>query len=149
LPWAEVYTALQTGVADGQMNPIPTISFAKFEEVQPYMTLTNHIITPYVWMINEKFYSNLTPQEQRVVDYAAKAAVDAGRGVSRLIEASETQGLPYLSGKMKVTTLSEEERQKFAAVTQPAVRQLIENQFGTDGVALMKALEASIQQAAE
>jgi hypothetical protein len=29
------------------------------------------------------------------------------------------------------------------------VRQLIENQFGTDGVALMKALEASIQQAAE
>jgi tripartite ATP-independent transporter DctP family solute receptor len=149
LPWAEVYTALQTGVADGQMNPIPTISFAKFEEVQPYMTLTNHIITPYVWMINEKFYSNLTPQEQRVVDYAAKAAVDAGRGVSRLIEASETQGLPYLSGKMKVTTLSEEERQKFAAATQPAVRQLIENQFGTDGVALMKALETAIQQASE
>ncbi|MDH5541183.1 MAG: TRAP transporter substrate-binding protein DctP, partial [Rhizobacter sp.] len=34
LPWAEVYTSLQTGVADGQMNPIPIIAFAKFDEVQ-------------------------------------------------------------------------------------------------------------------
>lgn len=33
LPWAEVYTALQTGVADGQMNPVPIIAFAKFDEV--------------------------------------------------------------------------------------------------------------------
>ena len=32
LPWAEVYTALQTGVADGQMNPVPIIAFAKFDE---------------------------------------------------------------------------------------------------------------------
>ncbi|KEA65253.1 TRAP-type C4-dicarboxylate transport system, periplasmic component [Marinobacterium lacunae] len=147
LPWAEVYTALQTGVADGQMNPVPTISFAKFEEVQPYMTLTNHIITPYVWMINEKFYDGLTPEEQRVVDYAAKAAVDAGRGVSRLIEASDTRGLPYLASKMKISTLSEEERQKFAAATQPAVKKLIEEQYGDEGMKLMQALESSIEKA--
>ena len=38
LPWAEVYTALQTGVADGQMNPVPIIAFAKFDEVQKYLT---------------------------------------------------------------------------------------------------------------
>ena len=36
LPWAEVYTSLQTGVAHGQMNPIPIIAFAKFDEVQKY-----------------------------------------------------------------------------------------------------------------
>ncbi|HVP13250.1 MAG TPA: TRAP transporter substrate-binding protein DctP, partial [Phycisphaerae bacterium] len=39
LAWAEVYTALQTGVADGQMNPVPIIAFAKFQEVQKYLTL--------------------------------------------------------------------------------------------------------------
>lgn len=48
LPWAEVCTALQTGVADGQMNPAPVIAFAKFDEVQKYLSITNHVITPYI-----------------------------------------------------------------------------------------------------
>jgi hypothetical protein len=39
ISWSEFYTALQTGVADGQMNPIPIIAFAKFQEVQKYLTL--------------------------------------------------------------------------------------------------------------
>ena len=60
LPWAEVYTSLQTGVADGQMNPIPIIAFAKFDEVQKYLSITNHVITPYFWLINQKFYDGLT-----------------------------------------------------------------------------------------
>ncbi|MEZ5591083.1 MAG: DctP family TRAP transporter solute-binding subunit [Gammaproteobacteria bacterium] len=64
LPWAEVYTALQTGVADGQMNPIPIIAFAKFDEVQKYLSITNHIITPYVWFINEDFYNSLSDEEK-------------------------------------------------------------------------------------
>ena len=57
--WAEVYTSLQTGVVDGQMNPISIIAMAKFQEVQKYITLTNHLYAPYVWVINPKFYNDL------------------------------------------------------------------------------------------
>ena len=46
LAWGEVYSGLQTGVIDGQMNPVPIISFANFAEVQEYMTLTNHLFSP-------------------------------------------------------------------------------------------------------
>ena len=46
LPWAEVYTALQTGVADGQMNPIPIITSVNFDEVQKFLSVSNHVITP-------------------------------------------------------------------------------------------------------
>lgn len=143
LPWAEVYTALQTGVADGQMNPIPIIAFAKFDEVQKYLTLTQHIITPYVWFMNKDFYDSLTPDEQYVVNYAAEAAVVAGRGISRIIEAS-ARGLPYLSEKMEVNSIPASEMKKFASVSQPAVQKLISEKFGAEGVDMLEAMQASI-----
>lgn len=146
LPWPEVYTALQTGVADGQMNPIPIIAFAKFDEVQGYLSLTNHIITPYIWFMNKEFYDGLTPDERYVVDYAARAAVDSGRGISRMIEASE-RGLPHLAKKMKVNAISAAELKKFAAVSQPAVKKLISDKFGAEGVDMLEAMLAAIKEA--
>ncbi len=143
LPWPEVYTALQTGVADGQMNPIPIIAFAKFDEVQKYLSLTNHIITPYVWFMNKGFYDGLTPEEQYVINYAARAAVDSGRGISRMIEASD-RGLPQLAKKMTVNSVSAAELKKFADASQPAVKQLIADKFGAEGTDMLNAMLAAI-----
>ncbi len=147
LPWAEVYTALQTGVADGQMNPIPIIAFAKFDEVQKYLSITNHVITPYVWTMNQAFYDGLTPAERKVVDAAAAVAVDAGRGISRIIEASADKGLPKLGKRMEVNAVSAEESAKFAAVAQPAVRKVIEERLGAEGIAMLDAMLADIEKA--
>jgi tripartite ATP-independent transporter DctP family solute receptor len=147
LPWAEVYTALQTGVADGEMNPIPIIAFAKFDEVQGYLSITNHIITPYIWTVNKDFYDGLTPEEQAVVDYAARVAVDAGRGISRIIEASAEKGLPKLGEKMEINSVSAEELQKFAEASQPAVRQLIAEKYGDEGTAMLDAMLQAIDEA--
>ena len=141
LPWAEVYTALQTGVADGQMNPVPIIAFAKFEEVQKYLSITNHIITPYVWFINQEFYDNLSDEEQSIVDWASRVAVDAGRGISRVQEATS---LPALAGKMEVNAVPVAELSKFSEAAQPAVEELIEKEFGESGVDMLNSLKASI-----
>lgn len=141
LPWAEVYTALQTGVADGQMNPIPIIAFAKFEEVQKYLSITNHIITPYVWFINQDFYDSLTESEQTLVDWAASVAVDSGRGISRVLEAT---ALPQLAQKMEVNAVPLEELAKFSAAAQPAVEKLIVEQFGDAGTEMLNSLRAAI-----
>lgn len=149
LPWAEVYTALQTGVADGQMNPIPIIAFAKFDEVQKYLSITNHVITPYFWFINAKFYNGLTPAERRVVDDAARVAVEAGRGISRIIEASSEKGLPKLGKKMQVNAIPADEMKKFAATAQPAVRKVIEEQLGAEGLDMLNAMLAEIDKASK
>lgn len=141
LPWAEVYTALQTSVADGQMNPIPIIAFAKFDEVQKYLSVTNHVITPYVWFINQDFYDSLSAEEQAVVDWAAAVAVDAGRGISRIIEAT---ALPKLAEKMEVNAVPPEEAQKFAAAAQPAVEKLIEEKYGAEGLDMLNAMKEAI-----
>jgi len=146
LPWAEVYTALQTGVADGQMNPIPIIAFAKFDEVQEYLSITNHVITPYIWTMNKEFYNGLSAEHRGIVDWASEVATEAGRGVSRVIEASE-KGLPALSKKMKVNAVSAEELKKFAAATQPAVRGLIEEKLGAEGKSMLDAMMSAIDAA--
>jgi len=146
LPWAEVYTALQTGVADGQMNPIPIIVFAKFDEVQKYLSITNHVITPYIWTMNKDFYNGLSDKHRAIVDWASEVATEAGRGVSRVIEASD-RGLPALSAKMEVNTVSAEELEKFAAAAQPAVRKLIEEKLGSEGTEMLDAMLSAIEAA--
>jgi tripartite ATP-independent transporter DctP family solute receptor len=148
LAWAEVYTALQAGVADGQMNPIPIIAFANFDEVQSYLTVTNHIITPYVWTMNADFYESLSEEHQHIVNWASEVATEAGRSISRIIEASE-RGLPRLAERMQVNVISPEEQERFAEAAQPAVRQLIESQYGADGIEMLDALLASIEEEME
>ncbi len=146
LPWAEVYTALQTGVADGQMNPIPIIAFAKFDEVQKYLSITNHVITPYIWTMNKEFYDGLSAEHRTIVDWASEVATEAGRGVSRVIEASEN-GLPKLGEKMEINSVSPAELKKFAAMAQPAVRSLIEEKLGTEGTDMLNAMLDAIEKA--
>ncbi|HCQ65735.1 MAG TPA: C4-dicarboxylate ABC transporter substrate-binding protein [Rhodobacteraceae bacterium] len=145
LPWAEVYTALQTGVADGQMNPVPIIAFAKFDEVQKYLSITNHLITPYIWTMSPAFYDGLSAEDQYLVSWAASVATDTGRAMSRVIEASD-KGLPALAEGMEVNVVTPEEQAKFAAAAQPAVRALIEAQYGEKGTAMLEAMLTSIDE---
>ncbi len=138
ISWSEVYTALQTGVADGQMNPIPIIAFAKFQEVQKYLTLSGHIFAPYVWVMNAKFWDSLSNSEKGVVAYAAQSAIVAGRGMGRVIEASD-RGLVALSKTMKVNTLTADEKESFRKAAVPAVKKLIVEKFGSEGETLLNA----------
>ena len=144
LPWAEVYTALQTGVADGQMNPVTIMGNVNFQEVQKYLSLTNHLITPYLWFMNKEFYDSLKPEHRSVVDWASDVATEAGRGISRIVEASE-KGLPLMAKSMEVNAVSPEELQKFAEASQPAVRKLIEEKYGQEGIDMLDAMLASIE----
>lgn len=145
LPWAEVYTALQTGVADGQMNPIPVIAFAKFDEVQKYLSITNHVITPYVWTMNDDFYAGLSDEHKNLINWASEVATESGRAMSRVIEASDS-GLPALAAKMEVNVVPPAEQAKFAEIAQPAVRSLIEEQYGAEGTDMLDALLSSIEE---
>ena len=146
IAWSEVYTALQTGVADGQMNPVPIIAFAKFDEVQGYLTLSGHLFAPYVWVINRDFWNSLSDSEKEVVAYAAKSAIVAGRGMGRIIEASD-RGLPALSKRMKVNALTAEQKAEFKKLAAPKVEALIVEKYGSDGREMLNAFMDAIQQA--
>lgn len=146
IAWAEVYTALQTGVVDGQMNPIPIINTAKFFEVQKYITLTNHLYAPYVWVMNDKWYQGLTQTEKEIVLDAAKTAVMAGRGLNRIIESSD-KGLLVIAKKMEIYTPSAEELAQFRKLAIAGAQKIIAEKLGEEGKVwtekFLKAIEAA------
>ena len=146
MAWGEVYAGLQTGVIDGQMNPVPTVTFAKFNEVQGYLTLTNHLFSPYTFMLSKAFWDDLTADQQKIVRYAAQSCVVASRGVSRVIEASY-RGLAGLTDKMEITGLSAQERQKLKDVTQPVVVKHVQESLGTEGVELLELFQTEVDKA--
>lgn len=71
---SELYTALQTGVVDGQENPPSSIAGWKLYEVQKYLVLTGHIMGNMVSLISDKTYQKLSPEQQKAVSEAAKEA---------------------------------------------------------------------------
>jgi tripartite ATP-independent transporter DctP family solute receptor len=144
--WAEVYTSLQTGVVDGQMNPLSIIAMAKFQEVQKYITLTNHLYAPYVWVINPKFYSDLPADLKKVVDDAARTGILAGRGLSRIIDASD-KGLPALATRMEVYVPNANEMQQFRNVTMPAAKAFMTDRYKAEGTAWVDRFYAAIDKA--
>ena len=75
IAFAEVYLALQNGTVDGQENPLPTIQAGKFNEVQKYLVLTGHIITPRLVVINEGFWKGLSAADQKIVKDALDEAI--------------------------------------------------------------------------
>lgn len=98
ISFSELYLSLQTGVVDGQDNPLPTVESAKFYEVQKSITITNHLVDSVWPTINYDFWKSLTEAQQQII----LDGVEAGRkfcdetNLSReaeLVEFFKEQGL--------------------------------------------------------
>jgi len=73
--FGELYLALKQNVVDGQENPLPTIKSGKFDEVQKYLVLSGHIITPRLVVVNEAFWQGLKPDDRKIISDAVRAGV--------------------------------------------------------------------------
>ena len=67
MTFSELYLALRQNVVDGQENPLPTIESGKFFEVQKYLVLTGHILTPRLVVINEAFWQGLPAADRQAL----------------------------------------------------------------------------------
>jgi len=73
MAFSEVFTALQTGVMDGQENPYAQIWSAKFQEVQKYLSITGHVYTPAYALTSDKHFSELPQDVQAELEKCATA----------------------------------------------------------------------------
>lgn len=79
MPYGEVYTALQQGTIDGQENAVINIYPANLQEVQRYMSMTHHLLSFTVLVMNENFFNSLSPELQEAVLSAAQEAMEFQR----------------------------------------------------------------------
>jgi tripartite ATP-independent transporter DctP family solute receptor len=79
MPLGEVYSALQSGVMDGQENPFPQIASAKFQEVQKFLSLSGHVYTPAYLVIGEDSWKKLSADIQTTISKIAWEMGDFAR----------------------------------------------------------------------
>ena len=72
MSFSEVFTALQTGVIDGQENPFAQIYSAKFQEVQKYLSLTGHVYTPAYITVGTKTWEKLPADVRQILEETAR-----------------------------------------------------------------------------
>lgn len=69
---SEVFVALQTGVMDGQENPLTQIYSSKFHEVQKFLSLTGHVYTPAYLATGASRWNRLPADVRAILEQAAK-----------------------------------------------------------------------------
>ena len=72
MKFSEVFTALQTGVMDGQENPFTQVYSAKFQEVQKFISLTGHVYTPAYATVGSKKWASLAADVRGTLEAVAR-----------------------------------------------------------------------------
>ena len=141
LPFSELFTALETKAVDGQENPYNTILSSKFYEVQKYLSVTNHVYSPWIVTASKRWWDGLSKTEQDIIMKAAKTARDSEREDTRA-EAREALAKIKQQG-MEVNKVSPEEIQRMREQAKPAIQTVID----TVGEPLFNEVQAAIQKA--
>ena len=111
MAFGELFTGLQQGTVDGQENPLGIITGNKFEEVQSYCTLTEHVYTPYYVVMNQAKWDSLTAEQQEAL---TKAIEETTQRQYELSQQYEDEAIEVMEGAgCAVRTLTDEEKLGF------------------------------------
>lgn len=137
LPVAELYTALETGVVDAQDHPIGIVLSFKFNEVQNYLSLTQHAYSALALVMNDARFNTLTAEEQKVIAEVAAEAIAMQR---KAVQEKETGMIEELKAAgMEVNTDVD------AAAFQAAVKPVWDSFIAENGDAVVNAIMAAQQ----
>jgi C4-dicarboxylate-binding protein DctP len=135
--FSELYTSLQTGVIDGQENPLDTISTMKFHEVQKHLVVTEHGSMEDVFLVNPGWWAKL-PQGHR--DAIVKSLDELRPQTEKAKEAAQQASLEIIkgSGRISVRVADEAERRRLRELMAPKAREAYLERAGDEGRRLMQ-----------
>jgi TRAP-type transport system periplasmic protein len=134
MAWPEVYTALETGVIQGQENPVPVINFGSLYEVQNYLILDGHVYSIDFFFMPEDFFQSLPPEYQELVLHAGRQSVEVARGINRILEWEALARWEQEGAFEEIVVPSPELRQQFAELTQEPFLEWYHGTVDPDGV---------------
>jgi TRAP-type transport system periplasmic protein len=125
MAFPEVFTALQQGTVDGQENPLSVIMAAKFDQVQKHLSLTGHVYSPAVWLMNKAAYDKLSAADKQAFHEAAKEGTKVNRA---RVDQDDANGVAELRSK-GMQVIENVDKSKFVATLVP-INAEFEKQFG-------------------
>jgi len=135
--FSEVYTALESKIIDGQENPFTVIETSRFNEVQKYLGITNHMYNPQSVIASKKKWDALTKDEQEILISTVAEATLWQRQNAR---AMAGKSLENLKKTMEVSELPPEEIAKIREKLKPVIEKYSVNV----GAELVKELQAEL-----
>jgi TRAP-type transport system periplasmic protein len=124
IPLPELYNSLKEGKAEASEGDLPQIASFKLNEVQNYLTITNHLVQTGGILINKPFFDKLSKAEQELIVKAANEATD---WANAKIKAGENTLLVDLQRKGMTVVIPDAE--SFRAKGKPAVEQLFKTEW--------------------
>ncbi len=125
MAFPEVFTALQQGTVDGQENPLSVIMASKFDQVQKHLTLTGHVYSPCIFLMNKASFDKLSAADKTAFLEAAREATKANRA---RVDQDDANGVAELRSK-GMTVIENVDKSRFVAMLAP-VNAEFEKQFG-------------------
>ena len=138
MPFAELYGALEARAVDGQENPFAVILSNKFFEVQKFVSATNHVYAANIVLVSKKFWDQLTPAEQKMMNDAANESRSYQRQVSRAaaqkaVGELQAKGLQYNevapAEQKRMQQIAKPVIDRFAATYDPAIVKLYNDEL--------------------
>ena len=129
MKFSEVFTALQTGVMDGQENPFTQIYSAKFQEVQKYLSLSGHVYTPAYVTVGTKKWASLPDDVRKILE-------DTAMETQAFVYATAAKDDTDLLGKLKAAGMQVNEVNKdaFIAASKPIYQEFGKEVPGADAL---------------
>ncbi|PRY64907.1 TRAP-type C4-dicarboxylate transport system substrate-binding protein [Vreelandella songnenensis] len=144
LPWGEVYGGLQTGILDGQENPIFWIESGGLYEVSPHLTFTGHGWFTTAMMANQDFFEGLSDEDKELVRDASEAAYDHTMDHIQGLAEESLEKIQAASDEVTVTRLDEEQIQAFRDRA-PQVEEAFLEMTGERGAELLEQFKADLE----
>lgn len=146
ISYGEVYTALQTGTVDGQVNPLFAIRSAKFYEVQDYLLQAYNEPFLGIPTVNAKWFDSLPKDVQdKMRTYWLDDVIPAGKWINDKNEADLAEVLKERPN-IKVSELSDAEIVKFRAAAETVYPKFLEI-GGTGAAEVLEVLQKDIADA--
>lgn len=139
MAFPEVYPALETKALDGYEHPVVDMYANKMYEVQKHLTITNHVYTPVALVSSKRWWSSLSPDQQKAVQKVAEETRTFQRK-EELRQAGDVVNQLKAKG-MTVTEMSPGELGKIRVAVQP----VIEKNTDTIGAEFAQAFFGDIQ----
>ena len=134
---SELYTALEQGTVDGEENPIANFYSYQFQEVQKYITMSNHIYSPFLFDMSKKIWDTYDADTQAILSEAAKAFGEEEKAINRKAAAENLQSCIDDYG-IEVTYLTDDAKAEFLAKT-AHIQDMIAKDTGAEIMDLLKA----------
>src|ERR1044072_1580927 len=133
--FSELYTSLQTGLIDGQENPIDTTTTMRFPQVHKHMVVTEHGAMEDIVLFSNAFWSKLNAEQRDII---SKAFDEMRPQVEEMKEAVQATSIETIkTAKLSVRVADEAERKALRDAMAPKARATYAERAGAEGAKVL------------